>query len=242
MRVSLALAALMALLSGACSTSATAPTPTPPAPVPAAPVAAFTIGTGGPEALAVGGFTTLTVDASASTGDGLEFEVDFGDGATATTAVSSHVAAPATRVEGERRTARVTVTDRLGRSHSTTKDYFVVNLGTDLPWFTVPSAHSLKLTLSGQGMTGWHTSPENGFIGDLRRSRRLVGRVTGSHGLDVSTDDGAFSFVGSVVWRTPPSAEAWAGGMYQENVYLRLTVRGGIHDGKTFDFRYSDPY
>lgn len=242
MRMSRSLVVLAGLLSAACSTTATAPAPTPPAPVAAAPVAAFAIRTGGPEVLAVGGFTTVTVDASASTGDGLHFEVDFGDGATATTAVSSHVAAPATRLEGERRTARVTVTDRLGRSHSAMQDYFVVNLGTDSSWFTMPSAHALKLTVDGPGLTGWHTSPENGFIGDLRRSRRLIGRLTGSHGLDVSTDDGAFSFVGSVVWRTPPSAEAWANGMYQENVRLRLTVRGGIHDGETFDFRYSDPY
>ena len=237
-----ALVVLWAALAGGCAASPTTPAPSPTG-APAAPVAVLTILAGGATDLAIGGFTRLTFDASASTGADLSYQIEFGDGQTTTSAVSSHQASDvAAGQDGERRTARLTVTDRLGRSHSVTQPYYVVNLDSPFPWYTTPQGHGFTLRLDNTSLTGWHGSWENGRQDDGRPvSRRIVGRLTGTHGIDVETEGGHFGFRGTVVWATPPS-DAGPGGMWKENVRLRLTVRGGVHDGQTLDFRWNDPY
>ena len=63
--------------------------------------------------LGVEAHTPFVFDGSASTGDGLTYRMEFGDGASADTETATHVVG----TFGPR-TARLTVTDRLGRSAS----------------------------------------------------------------------------------------------------------------------------
>ncbi len=106
--VAFSLAAVLAAGCGQTAPAAPSPPSTPPAaPVPgAAPKAVLSIGLEG--TVPTLGVTSheLVFDASRSTGDGLTYLVEFGDGASSTQVAPRHASALVTR-----RTARLTVTD-----------------------------------------------------------------------------------------------------------------------------------
>src|SRR5687768_15285577 len=123
MRPSYLLVGCLLLVSTGCSdTPPTQPTPIAETPI-VGPTAAFTLSVdsaGSQEALA--GVSNITVDASASTGAGVRFEVAFGDGETAATAVARHVY----RNPGSF-TVTLTVTDSAGRKTTTTRQLVVAS-------------------------------------------------------------------------------------------------------------------
>lgn len=225
------------LLAAGCAASPTNPAPSPSTEVAAAPVASLTIRSDATPVLGIGGFTPFTFDASASTGADLIYFLEFGDGKTSTERVATHTTdLPADR-DGHKRTARLTVSDRLGRSSSVTQDYFVASVPTVDFWYS-PSPggrfhHRLFLRQEGDRITGTYSGPENAAPGS---SWQLTGRLTGTRGIELQTENGRIVLTGSLEWA------AGDVNMSQVRVVLRMAVRGGDSDGRTIDFRWADIY
>jgi PKD repeat protein len=121
MRPARLIVGVLLLAAAGCGDSpVTRPTPITQTPT-AGPTAAFTLtvdSLGSQEAIA--GVSNVTVDASASTGAGARFEVAFGDGETATTAVARHVYRTAGSFS-----VTLTVTDSGGRTTTSTRQLVV---------------------------------------------------------------------------------------------------------------------
>ena len=136
---------LVALLGVACTGNPVAPpppsapeTPAPP-PLPAAPRAVLSVGRGDlTPPFAIVNFTQMLFDGSRSEGDGLTYLVEYGDGASAAEPATTRrvngsppAIAPRTSI-----TAKLTVTDRRGRTDSTTQPYFLVSVHTGIGYGT----------------------------------------------------------------------------------------------------------
>ena len=240
---------LVALLGAACTGNAVAPaTPSAPEPPPSLPAAPKAVLTVGPDDVtppfAVVNFTQLLFNASRSEGDGLTYLVEYGDGASSTEPVTTH------RVNGsasaiaprDQRTAKLTVTDRHGRTDSTTQSYFLVSVHAEAGYGTFWHGDQsrglgyLNLSLKQDGAT-----LSGGYWGwDNRRNinGRVAGVLTDDRAIRLKTEDGAIEFSGTVELR--PRPDFGPGGW--PDVILRLSMKGGPLNGLVTEFEFADPY
>jgi hypothetical protein len=195
--------------------------------LPAAPHAVLKVGSES-SALVIDGAAVI-FDASASTGDGLKYHLDFGDGQSSTQPVVFH--RPATAWS---RRATLTVSDRANQTATSTVEYRIASLDEPLFWanFTktdAEDARRLYVRREGTTFTGkWRTSETGNFD--------LTARITGERTVEFVTADGETRLSGSVEWR--PSSFTGKALL----VFLRLRIHGGPEDGATFDFIAADPY
>jgi hypothetical protein len=233
------LAAMLVAACGQAPPSAPSPPPTPPAapPVPGAPPKAV-LSLGADDLnppLAITNYDML-FDASRSTGDGLTYLLEFGDGTSSTQVAALHASPVSTR-----RTARLTVTDRFGRTDSIARDYFLAivdNTGCcSTSWVhtlinTPDNLVVLRLTLRQEGAALSGT-----YRGEDRVFRQLTGTLNRDRAIVLRTADGSIELTGGVEWREPGREN-----FSQAGIRLRLTIKGGTLDGKAIDFLYSDPF
>ena len=228
------------LAAGCGSTSPAAPSapPTPgPAAVPGAPPqAVLAVGVDDLRPpLAITNYEML-FDASRSTGDGLTYHLDFGDGTSTTQVAALHAGAMSTR-----RTARLTVTDRFGRTDVVARDYYLAivdNSGCcSTSWvhplsatFDAVTVLRLRLRQDGAALSGT-------YQGEDRVSRGVTGTLSRDRAVSLRTADGSIELTGGLEWK-----DADRENFSQAGVKLRLTVRGGTLDGRAFDFSYNDPF
>jgi hypothetical protein len=170
-------------------------------------------------------------DASSSTGDGLSYRIEFGDGQQTTSATASHVA------EAGEHTARLTVTDREGRTAITEQKYFAAKVENRSGTFWFVSldgvrALELYLRVDGANVTGWLEMSR-----DNLRNVPIVGSLSGERNLTLRSNDGAIEMSGSLTWSDPADIN-----FSQARVRIRLSVRGGPADGATVLMSYADPF
>jgi hypothetical protein len=221
------------------------PVPDAPPPLPAAPKAVLSVGRGdSTPPFAVVNFTPLLFDASRSEGDGLTYLVEYGDGASSTEPVTTRrvngsptAVAPRTSI-----TAKLTVTDRHGRTDSTTQPYFLVSVHTGIGygmfWHGDPQGDgaflNVQLTQDGATLYG------NYWGWDNRRTINgsVAGVLTDDRAIRLKTVDGAIEFIGTVELRGSPDAYpgAWP------DTILRLSMKGGPLNGSAVEFEFADPY
>lgn len=237
---------LVALLGAACTGNPVAPpppsAPEAPPPLPAAPKAVLTVGRGdSTPPFAVVNVTQLLFDASRSEGDGLTYLVEYGDGATSTEPVTTHRVngSPSAIAPRDQRTAKLTVTDRHGRTDSTTQPYFLVSIHTDVGYGTFWHGNqtragyiNLSLKQDGATLSGGYWGWDN--------VRTINGPVTGvladDRAIRLKTVDGVIEFIGAVELRPSLPPAAW------HDPILRLSIRGGALNGSVIEFEFADPY
>jgi PKD repeat protein len=196
--------------------------PTTPSPGPgAAPVAMLTLAVdalGSQEAIA--GASDVSVDAGASTGSGLRYQVEFGDGSTATDKTSRHVYAAAGTYA-----IRLTVTDDAGRTASATRELTVASaLGRWVGAAYVERAGQVvvrTIVLTAQdGLT------VRGMVNGPRdRDRPVTGTLTAARRLTLVVD-GAETFEGVMPSVVSSDGSAWD-----------AAVQGGAASGETLPFK-----
>jgi hypothetical protein len=238
---------LVALLGAACTGNPVAPpppsapeTPAPP-PLPAAPKAVLSIGRGdSTPPFAVVNFTPLLFDGSRSEGDGLTYLVEYGDGASSTEPVTTRRVNPSRSALAPRTsiTAKLSVTDRHGRTDSTTQPYFLVSAGNVSGTFwhgdrpgTDGQYVNLNLSQDGATLSGhYFASGRRPFGGPV------AGVLTDDRTIRLKTVDGAMEFNGTVELRPSWHPTSWP------DPILRLSIRGGALNGSVIEFEFADPY
>jgi hypothetical protein len=242
--------ALVVLLTIACGRNPIAPQAQPPSvpeapppPLPAAPKAVLSVGRGdSTPPFAIVNVTQMLFDGSRSEGDGLTYLLEYGDGASSTEPVTTRrvngsptAIAPRTSI-----TAKLTVTDRHGRTDSTTQPYFLVSVHTGIGhgmfWHGDQSGCcgyvNLVLTQDGATLSGNY----GGW--DSLKSRYVTGPLTGTltddRAIRLKSLDGAIEFIGTVELR--PSPPGW------DDPILRLSIKGGWLNGSVVEFEFADPY
>jgi len=182
------------------------------------------------------GMTPITFDGSFSQGERLSYLIEFGDDAHAEAATAIH----AIDRKGSF-TARLTVTDRFGRS-DTAQQVLKVGSFTDHPgiqgyfgWANYLEHNPAMggrgeqrvlefLTHDGRRFTGRYTHPDC-----CRYYSPFHGTVDGAGGIEFTLDDGTILFAGRPVHDKP-------------SPLMRLGLKGGSADGLTLDFNFSSYY
>jgi PKD repeat protein len=214
---------LVLLTAAGCDGRRTLVAPTPPqTSAPGnAPEAVFVLAIdklGSQEALT--GVSEITVDASASTGSGLRYAVDFGDGTTVAEAVARHVFNTA----GEYRVT-VSVTDARGQTATTSRSLVVASaVGTWLYSGYIERARGVEvrtLTLTAQeGLT------VRGVLKTLReRESAVTGTLTPDRRIRLAVDRPAEILEGVVPSVLSGDRAVWT-----------LTSRGGLADGEALTY------
>jgi PKD domain len=169
---------------------------------------------------AVASLSEVIVDASASTGTGLTYAIDFGDGASATTATAKHVyATPATY------TVTATVTDAQGRKAGDTRQITVRDATGS--WFQAGYVQKTtrvevrRLTIDAQDGTTVRGTYR--VTGDTDRA--FTGTLTPPRDIRITADAGV-SLEGTLPGRVSDDAELWT-----------LIAHGDSADGQRLDFR-----
>jgi hypothetical protein len=221
MRSLLALAVLLA--AAACDD---APRPTSPTPQPgdpgAAPVARveFAVDALGSRD-AIVALSDVSVDARSSTGSGLTYSIDFGDGATATDALARHVYPRAGTF-----TITVIVRDSTGRTATASR--LVVVKALTGRWFHAGYVERARrfelryLTIDGQDGPVIRGS----FRGQDQIERPFAGRLTGPRSVQIALDDQTVQLDGVA-----------PGNLYEDGQLWTFQMRGGSVDGERLAFR-----
>lgn len=239
------------LLAVACEPTPRPETPPPAGPtapsppvLPEAPQAVLLLGSGvvGKPTVAVN-FAHLLFDGSRSSGDGLTYLWEFGDGASSIEPVVRHRMEYAARPpdnEYWRRTARLTVTDKHGRSDSTEQEYWLVSIAnaTFSDWenrvgeYTLHShgiRRRLRFNQNGTTLSGWYEGPTD------RKPvapRPIIGTLSDEGVIRARTENGAIEISGVVAWGT---------GYHENDIVLRLSVKDEMVNGAVLDFIYLYP-
>jgi hypothetical protein len=210
--------------AGCADNTPAAPTPQPQEqPPPPAPVARLGVTVDGRGSLvAIQNLSEVRLDASNSSGTGLRYSLDFGDGQGVDTAAGQHVYTTG----GRTYTLRAIVTDALGRSDTAELTLQVRNVeGRWTHSFSNPNANrfesrTLDITAQqGRSLAGMYRHPEgyqSPFSGELRPERGLVLELQGGGITFTGDDSGAFN---------------------SEATRLTVHVRGGSADGLTLVFQ-----
>src|SRR5262245_46028932 len=179
---------------------------------------------------AVMGLTPLVFDASASSGDGLTFVFEFGDGEYTR---EPRVVHPAMRT-GRSLRASVVTTDRFGRFDRATLTFGPVGTLADTQWnsdyFFNPTngksegRHLYFRSHEGRAVSGAYIHPD-----DARS--QLSGTFDGASGIELTLHGGGITFKGRLVPPVPP---------FYPPYNMELTLRGGSADGVTLRFFYYD--
>jgi hypothetical protein len=226
---------LLAALTGGCSSQSpstpVAPTPpatvNPPAEIPPAPVARLAVTVDGLQgSAAISGASVVRFDATGSSGTGLRFGLDFGDGQGADLATATHIYQDANTT----RRARVIVTDSLGRVDQASIEVVLKTIsGT---WTnTVYNENArryefrrLYITqLTGPSVIGEYMHPEGW-------TTPITGQVL-ARGATVNLTDGTITF----------SSDA-SNGFNSDLSAVSMRVRGGSADGLVLTFSRSANY
>jgi PKD domain len=193
--------------------SLTAPiTPT----VPAAPMAVLTFAIEGEAARPVQSLSRVHFDGSASTGDGLQYRLDFDDGSIATTSVAEHI------YDRGRWTfhPRLTVSDQLGRTDTASVGIVVTSIVGI--WI-----NSLPLSLEINEQDG------RTFVGNLYENFTpiaITGQLSAPRNLTFRSLDGRRSFSG-----------AWPQtGLDSFGTEFTVVAAGGPSGGQTIRFALAE--
>lgn len=173
-----------------------------------------------------------TFDASRSTGDGLSYFIEFGDGDYANAAMVHH--APLKDGYG---TARAIVVDRFGHVDAVSQQYLAFNLLTNyadmyLNDFMNPVTGRSERRIirlfrqDGRRLTGAYTHPEGW-------TSPLTATLSGGNAIQIHLDDGTIDFSG--IYYLQERRAKFPN-------FFRLSVRGGSADGASLEFNYYDPY
>jgi hypothetical protein len=201
--------------------------------------------------MAVSGLTPIRFDATQSTGEGLSFLIEFGDGAVANAAVAVHpVTLQPPHYMMHLVTARLTVSDRFGRTSSTSSTFRVYPLSgvcrsssgfleTPLwidwrPWPTFNGGritHRIQFNSHvGQVVTGIYGAANFDQNGPLREPihATFTGFLYDSGRIRLALDSG----------------HALDGMVTEDDTYqiLNLTAIGGPLDGHNFTLRFYSSY
>ena len=167
-------------------------------------------------------------DASESTGDHLRYSIEFGDGLFASEELLRH--APAVPPPDNVTVAKVTVTDRFGRTDSAAQALSVLQLATDGRSFAAGYYSEFSngrfrfLTQEGSYVAGSYRD------GDWKESP-FSGRLSGGNEIKLTLDDGTIEWTGTYSVDRRDDFQR----------IFRLAVKGGAADGHTVLFRYRDP-
>ena len=224
----LIIAGLLSLAGCGRSSSPAAPTTTP-APSPGAgPAASFklTVDSAGSQD-ALTGVSEVTVDAGASTGAGLKYLVNFGDGATASEPIARHVYDKA----GTYRIT-VTLTDATGRTDTASRDLAVASpLGAWI--YSAYIARTRAVEVRTLTLTAQEGSTVRGVLSRHGETDApITGRLTTDRRISLTIDRWGETLEGAVPSVLTPNVAAWT-----------LVARGGPMAGETLVFtaRPGDP-
>ncbi len=175
--------------------------------------------------------TSVWFDASRSTGVGLTYLVEFGDGTNSTETTAWHV--PALDWLTMSWGGRLTVTDRWGRVGTATAQYRLTSFdwGQYIYWpCTCTKATFYDLGQDRANPTRLHARAQ-GFGNDSGQTLDFTGTVYADRYVYLVTRDGGVELTGTFSTR-------------DEYGYftLRLHVKGGRLDGQTLSFYKTDPY
>jgi PKD repeat protein len=168
---------------------------------------------------AIASLSEVLVDASASTGSGLTFTLDFGDGTTATIASAKHTyAKPATYV------ISATVTDLQGRKATATQSIAVrdVTGGWFQAGFITKTQRVEVRNLSIDAQTGTTVSGTYRVTGNADRT--FTGTLIPPRDIRMTASDGV-SLIGTVPGRINDDTVPWT-----------LMAQGDSADGQRLDF------
>jgi hypothetical protein len=177
-----------------------------------------------------------TFDASQSTGDGLSFVIDFGDGTFANSALAHHVLLTApSRLQ--QRTARAFVVDRFGRVGSGTASFWLTSISDPSYYyftnsFQNPATGDKEYRVLGFG--DQNGTQVTGIYGSYADGGRIpfTATLSGGNHIHLRLDDG-LEMDGTFTDQPPPSAVPYA-------PWLILRVRGGSADGAELTFSAYD--
>jgi len=184
---------------------------------------------------AVMGLTPITFDASKSTGDGLSYAIDYGDGEKTTSPTSVHVSNQGGYQNSGGGTgiltAHLSVVDRFGRTDGTDKDFAVFGLKSSFDWWWnsffntgMNRGEYRELVFErhvGHQVSGFYRHPEN-------YNSRFTGSLD-TQGIHLKLDDGTILFDGPASFPPQTCYLCWQ---------MALKVRGGSADGQTLVFHY----
>jgi hypothetical protein len=182
------------------------------------------------------GFTPIVFDATASSGKGLAYRIDFGDGANGAAPVTTHVPKPdfwnSRRLDQDllRLTSTLTVTDERGQTSMDVQEYDVLLLASPLGppvfWLNVlgPSdTNSVRKVFfyrqDGATLTGSYLGPEG--------SSSLTATLSGQRDIRIRLSDIDVELGGEFHLEDDLSGS---------RRFMRLAVRGGPANGMTLDF------
>jgi hypothetical protein len=188
--------------------------------------------------VAIAGASSVTFDMRESTGTGLKYEVDFGDGATSSQSVSRHVYFSSRYQDFS---VRATVTDQFGRSAFVDRTIHVSRLDAkpEAGLGLCPAGWDRVSSTSSRDVFRWlrfETQIGSTVTGMFDGDGRFSGTLSGDGSLAVLFDEGtaARGFVGFFV-------PVGMMGRYEAG-HMRLTGVSGTLAGITVDFRCHDPY
>jgi hypothetical protein len=187
---------------------------------------------------AIQGYSPIFFDATASQGDHLTYEIDFGDGSTSS-GPESAITHPC-RIAGLL-TSRLTVRDDLGRASTAIARFPCVNLVNTIVYGWTNSIQNLQSkryefrrlsfeSQAGSTVRGYYTHPEG-------NASHFSGSLSGDRTITLTLDEGTITFTGDVLLNDQYSETS-----YFESRYLRLLVKGGSADGQTLIFNQYNPF
>ena len=182
-----------------------------------------------------------TFDAVASTGDGLSYLIEFGDGESASVRRIQH----ALTIRPLNQTARLTVVDRFGRTDVATQSYTAGTLGpTGLPGMPgIGYVHRDVNPLTGLWEERWISfdtqsgSRVTGFYlhneGTEYFRSILSGTLSGANRIHLTTRNDTIELDGTYSLEFAPG--------YKYSDFLALNLQGGTANGRLLRFSYYDP-
>ena len=196
---------------------------------------------------AILGHSPIRFDASASRAVRPTYQLEFGDGGSTTDSVAVHPCARRGIL-----TSRVTVTDAFGRSSVASGQFRCIGIlhpqgpvySLIYGWHNQPDPRldpgkELARRISFEAHSG---STVSGFYSDpLGNStyfkRHFTGRLIGDRSILIVLDDGSMEFRGEVLIKDTSGEH-----FYSVDRTLKLTVKGGLVDGRKLEFEYYDPF
>ena len=218
--------ALFALVTAGCTTYTTVQAPTTTAPSSAgapaaAPIARLGLTVSSTDGnVALKGQSIVTLDGRASTGSGLRFSLDFGDGAGVDDAIATHIYTG----DGLTYSARLVVTDSVGRTDEARAAVSVASVlgiwGNGMYNSRTQRYESRALRIvaqNGRALTGFYRHPESD-------ETPMLGELLGDRGFRMHSADGFIDF------------SSKAAGLNRSANSVDMLVRGGSADGFTLTF------